>query len=127
MSDSQSWYQRKLAAVRQQAPPPPQPQQVRPLQEIPPNQQQQFVQFQPQGQQVPRGAVNMGNFWDMMQLWKGGKAHQIDRDPCPECGSDQYYSRTSGPRRGPPPAPHCFQCGYNGLFEQGLPSSWQPG
>ena len=65
------------------------------------------------------------NLWGAMQHWRGGKAHRVDREPCPECGSDQYYSRTEGARRGPPPAPHCFQCGYNGLFTQGLQATWQ--
>ena len=61
----------------------------------------------------------------MMGLWRGGKAHQIDAQPCPNCGGNQFYSRTGhGVRRGPPPAPHCYNCGYNGMFEQGLESSW---
>jgi hypothetical protein len=72
--------------------------------------------------------VTIDNLWGAMQVWRGGKGHKIDSDPCPECGSVRYYSRTGeGARRGPPPAPHCFDCGYNGMFEQGLASSWQPG
>ena len=119
MTDNSAWYQRKLMSRGQQPAP-----QRQPLQPIQPQQQQQFVQFQRQAD--PNIPVTVHNFWDMMQHWRGGKAHKIDREPCPECGSDQYYSRTGdGPRRGPPPAPHCFSCGYNGLFQQGLPTSWQ--
>lgn len=65
------------------------------------------------------------NLWGQMLGWQGGKAHKIDPDPCPQCGSNQYFSRTGAEvRRGPPPAPHCFSCGFNGMFDQGLASSW---
>ena len=127
MSDSASWYQRKLAAVRS-APPgralnaPVVPQRLQP-QQYP--QQQEFIQFQ---QQPAAPKVTIDNFWGAMQQWRGGKAHKIDAEPCPECGSNNYYSRTGeGARRGPPPAPHCFQCGYNGMFTQGQQSTWQGG
>lgn len=54
-----------------------------------------------------------------------GQAHKTDRDPCPQCGSPQYFSRANGSKRMPPPAPHCYNCGYNdGMFDQGLESSW---
>jgi hypothetical protein len=54
-----------------------------------------------------------------------GKAHTTDKDPCPQCGSPQYYSRAGGNKRMPPPAPHCYNCGYNdGMFDQGLESNW---
>ena len=45
--------------------------------------------------------------------WKGGKAQQ--EGPCPECGSNLFFSRTNTegmPSRLPPPAPHCHDCGY---------------
>jgi hypothetical protein len=71
--------------------------------------------------------VTIDNLWGAMQTWRGGKAHKIDSEPCPECGSPNFYSRTDGARRGPPPAPHCFACGYNGMFQQGLMTSWQGG
>jgi predicted RNA-binding Zn-ribbon protein involved in translation (DUF1610 family) len=37
---------------------------------------------------------------------------------CPECGSGNFFTRSSTVKRGPAPAPHCTECGYNGLFEQ---------
>ncbi len=55
---------------------------------------------------------------------KAGKVQSLkDADPqgntnCPSCGSNLYFSRAQGIRRGPPPAPQCGECGYNGLFEQ---------
>lgn len=120
MSDS-SWYARKFGGQRQQ------PQQRPPPGYVPQQQQQPeaFARFQPQ---VQPPKVTPENLWHAMQEWRGGKAHKIDADPCPECGSSRYYSRTGeGTLRGPPPAPHCFDCGYNGMFQQGLPTSWQPG
>jgi hypothetical protein len=54
-----------------------------------------------------------------------GQAHKTDREPCPQCGSPQYFSRATTNKRMPPPAPHCYNCGYNdGMFDQGLESSW---
>ena len=136
MTDNAGWYQRKMASLRGNSTPPPQ----RVLQQYPqqqhyqpqaPQQYQQYPQQQPyppQYQQYPQPQqlppVTIENLFGAMGFWRGGKAHQIDREPCPECGSNQYYSRSQGARRGPPPAPHCYNCGYNGLFEQGDPTTW---
>jgi len=107
-----------------------QPQYQQPSQyQQPPQQQwvgQQYVQQQPQQYQQPPQPepVTIANLWDAMKEWRGGKAHRVDAQPCPECGGNQYYSRSEGARRGPPPAPHCYNCGYNGLFEQGEAATW---
>lgn len=53
-----------------------------------------------------------------------GLGHQLNPNACPQCGNSLFYERLTRARRGPEPAPHCFTCGYNGLFEQGLESSW---
>lgn len=53
-----------------------------------------------------------------------GIGAQLNPNNCPNCGQALFYERLEKVRRGPPPAPHCFTCGYNGLFEQGLESSW---
>lgn len=54
-----------------------------------------------------------------------GKAHTTDTQPCPQCGSPQFFSRAGHNKRMPPPAPHCYNCGYNdGMFEQGLEGNW---
>jgi hypothetical protein len=119
---SDGWYQRRVARARQT--PAPQQQQQYP--------QQRQAYYPQQQQRPPPGYIpqqpvptTIGNLWEQMQQWHGGKAHQVDPHPCPECGSDQYFSRTGAEaRRGPPPAPHCFACGYNGMFDQGLASTW---
>jgi hypothetical protein len=124
VTDTAGWYQRKMASLRGGlAPSPPQ----RGSQQYPQQQAPQYVQQQgplqyQQPQQMPQ--VTIENLFGAMGFWRGGKAHQIDREPCPECGSNQYYSRSQGARRGPPPAPHCYNCGYNGLFEQGDATTW---
>ena len=62
---------------------------------------------------------------DQAGKWQGGKGVADTAQPCPECGGDLYFSRTSAMNRGPAPAPHCFSCGYSGLFErQGDPANW---
>jgi hypothetical protein len=142
VSDNASWYQRKLAQVRQQnAPYQTQPPQAR----AQPQQQQQQYAYppanptyttipQPQFGQLPHqqpapppqvpGDVTIDNLFDAMKFWKGGPGAKTDPDPCPNCGSNQYFSRAVG-KRGPPPAPHCYNCGYNdGMFTQGEATTW---
>jgi hypothetical protein len=53
-----------------------------------------------------------------------GQGGRLNPDPCPNCGGPLFIENLGGKRRGPPPAPHCFNCGHNGLFEQGLASNW---
>lgn len=133
MSDNQSWYARKMAQARQQQAPyqvQPQPQYQQYVPPAPTNangyaQQQQLpvTQQVPQQQQQPQ--VTMENLFDAMKFWKGGPAAKTDPDPCPNCGSNQFFSRSTGSRRGPPPAPHCYNCGYNdGMFTQGEATTW---
>ena len=66
--------------------------------------------------------MTIENFAHAMGFWKGGKG-QKEQEPCPNCGNT-LWSRQAGPSRMPPPAPLCYHCGYNGLFEQGLQSNW---
>lgn len=50
--------------------------------------------------------------------WQGGEGMaELKRiGMCPGCGSPNFFSREQGEggmiRRGPPPAPMCFECGY---------------
>jgi predicted nucleic-acid-binding Zn-ribbon protein len=126
-----------MAQARQQNAPyqvPPQPQYQQYQQPTPtnangyttqtyPQQQLPAVQQMPQQPQPPP-QVTMENLFDAMKFWKGGPAAKTDPDPCPNCGSGQYFSRAIG-RRGPPPAPHCYNCGYNeGMFTQGEATTW---
>lgn len=133
MTDDQGWYQRKLAAVRQPQQQPQQHAQHQGYRPPPPQYQPQSQQPQQQYQQPPPqpppqapDRVTVENLWDSMKFWRGGKAHKDNPYPCPQCGSNNFFSSIQSSRRGPPPAPHCFACGYNdGMFTQGLQSSWQ--
>lgn len=126
MNSDSSWYARRFGGQQQ-----PQAQGLRPAAGPPPGYvpggYPQPQQPQQQYAQAPKPKVTIENLWGAMLEWNGGKAHKIDAEPCPECGSARYYSRTGeGTRRGPPPAPHCFDCGFNGMFQQGMATSWQP-
>ena len=127
MSD---WYRQKIAQMRGQAPPPA----VRTYQQpvapnVPAYYQQPTAPQEQIQQQVPltaeqRWAIRLNGAAEAAQAG-GGAAHRTDRQPCPSCGSNQYFSRHVS-KRLPPPAPHCYNCGFNdGLFEQGLQSSWE--
>ena len=60
--------------------------------------------------------------------WRGGPAAKANPDPCPQCGGNQYFANIQVSKRGPQPAGHCYNCGYNdGMFQQGLASSWGAG
>jgi hypothetical protein len=134
VSDTQGWYARKLAQMRGG----PQPYQPPPQQQAPP--QQTFYQQQAPAQpayQSPPTASKQGqaSLTGLLELQKHGQALEPGRgakanpEPCPNCGSDQYFAAVDTAdvkvRRGPPPNSHCFACGYNGgLFSQGDASTW---
>lgn len=112
MEHDPNWYAQKLGGNA-----PAQPQSY---------QQPQYPVQQPQvpQQQVPQPQQQMpqvtaDNFKQAMNYWQGGEAMRTERNPCPKCGGQHYYSRSQGTMRGPAPAPLCFDCGYNGNFEQG--------
>jgi hypothetical protein len=128
--DSASWYARKMASLRGQ----PQPFQGRAP--VPQYQQPQpaYQQPQPQQQYAPAPqAVPPETFTEYLDLQKHGQAlnpgkgGKLNQEPCPNCGGNLFYADLGLKRRGPPPAPHCFTCGYNEMFEQGLESTWQGG
>jgi hypothetical protein len=58
-------------------------------------------------------------------MWKGAEANRIGGE-CPQCGSRSGY--TQGYRQskinGASARSHCFECGYNGEFEQAMASNW---
>jgi hypothetical protein len=60
----------------------------------------------------------------LMNYWTGGEGTKTETTRCPACGGDHYFSRASGTMRGPAPAPMCYSCGYNGMFEQADQSTW---
>ena len=117
---------------------PPVQQAPQPVQQV----QQQQEQQAPVGVPIQQGErqqvldpnreanaeVSMG---EAMRLWRGGEAHRMEGNMvCPGCGSTTGYTAYSGRGgsaarvNGQQPAPHCFECGYNGRFMQGEQSNW---
>ncbi len=136
--DSASWYQRKLAQLRGPQPAAP------PYQPHPYTQQPQPrglpTQWSPRGQStiavetIEEAVAGMPQYFDpngnplaQAALWRGGDATKHEHDSCPQCGSGNYFSRTNNLRgmspqlQRRPPAPHCFECGFNGLYDLGVP------
>lgn len=120
---SADWYARKLGRAPSQPqggpvigprPAPRQPPVFVPQggRAVPVEQQPQTVS--PQGVHIPvdeQGQVHAGDAW---QVWQGkdGVKEMKELGGCPECGSPNYFARAQGVLRGPPPAPHCYDCGY---------------
>jgi hypothetical protein len=132
MSDTSGWWAKKLGAQARQRPPtnaewnqrPLVPQGSPPLYAQPQGAEGAYAEQLARLQQQPE-RVTTENLFQMAGHWQGGPAHKADPDPCPECGSNQYFSRAAKFSRLPPPAPHCYNCGFNGgLFTQGDASTW---
>jgi hypothetical protein len=127
---SDNWFAKKLAEMRgQPAPPvqqpgyyPPGP----PERWSPPGQQvvviptHQHQQFQQGVVDTPLPADEHGqvHVWDAVQRWRGGRGTKTETAACPQCGGNNFFSRKNAVTRGHAPAPLCYDCGYNGLFEQ---------
>jgi hypothetical protein len=94
-------------------------------------QHQQQPQFQQTSQRVldesraPTDNLGMG---DAIRLWKGGEAHRKEGHlSCPSCGSKNVFTRVGRGGtmiNGSSPAPRCFECGWNGMYDQGEQSNW---
>lgn len=147
MSNNASWWANKLGTQQpqygltvpaQRAPQPVQqtvqPQQVQQVQQavqpdmsgVPLNQGERQHTLDPN--RDPNAEVSMG---EAMRLWRGGEAHRMEGNmACPDCGSTTGYTaysgRAAGSARvnGQQPRPHCFECGYNGSYAQGMESNW---
>jgi len=127
---NEDWWSRRLqnnqpAPQQRQSLPVTPP--VSPLSVQVPRQPQQPVQNGNQRLLDPRRAPNeqipMG---EAIHLWQGGEATRREGNlSCPSCGSHLVFSRTKGGMvSGNSPAPRCFSCGYNGMYDQGEQSSW---
>lgn len=72
----------------------------------------------------PTEQVDMGT---AIRNWKGGEAHKQGMT-CPQCGGIYVYSRTGRGANtrinGAAPAPRCYECGWNGLYDQASQSNW---
>ena len=99
---------------------------------IPYTQQPQAPAPQHQNQDVldpnraPTDQLTMG---EALRLWKGGEAHRRDGNvTCPDCGSIYVFSRTGRGTgtsiNGATPAPRCYECGWNGMYDQASQSNW---
>lgn len=114
MSSDPNWYARRLGSPQPQRSSYPPTQSAAPATTYTPQQT-------PQGGQ---GVREVDTIYEAAQYWRGGEAHRTETNSCPRCGGQHYYSRSQGIARGPVPAPMCFDCGYNGMFDQGDPSTW---
>jgi DNA-directed RNA polymerase subunit RPC12/RpoP len=129
MSD---WWSRRLAdssprpAQRQEAAPPVTPP-TRFGVHVPVQAPAQQAQSGPQRvldeTRAPTDNISMG---EAIRLWKGGEAARREGGvTCPACGSRNVFSRAKGTMvNNATPAPRCFECGWNGIYEQGEQSSW---
>lgn len=74
---------------------------------------------------APTDQITMG---EALRLWKGGEAARREGHmSCPTCGSKNVFSRVGRGGtmvNGSQPAPRCFECGWNGLYDQGDQSAW---
>jgi DNA-directed RNA polymerase subunit RPC12/RpoP len=69
-----------------------------------------------------QGQTDMGT---AIRMWRGGEAHSVDGHlACPRCGSKNMFSRSNGNTLQKAPAPRCFECGWNGLYQQAEQASW---
>jgi hypothetical protein len=141
MTNSSSWWADKLGqqqprgiVVQPTAPQPVQPRFVQqPAPATAPTMQGVPLQTGERQQMLdpnraPNEEVSMG---EAMRLWRGGEAHRTEGHlACPACGSATGYTAYSGMAagaariNGQQPRPHCFECGYNGSFSQGMESNW---
>lgn len=139
MTDN-SWYARALDRARgvaptQRAAPPQRPQVYVQPQAFAPQQHAYYPQAPTQPQaystDVKFQQADLTTLLKLQEQGRGqpGQGSKSNPDPCPGCGGALFIETMPGgrKRRGPEPAPHCFTCGYNGLFDQGLESSWASG
>jgi hypothetical protein len=72
---------------------------------------------------APTENLTMG---EALRLWKGGEAMRKEGNmTCPDCGSIYVFSRTgrgsNSMINGHSPAPRCYECGWNGMYDQATP------
>ena len=75
---------------------------------------------------APNEHIDMGT---AIRMWKGGEAHRKEGNvTCPDCGSIYVFSRTSRGAgthiNGANPAPRCYECGWNGMYDQANQANW---
>ena len=129
---SNDWWSKKLSGQQPQAAPrqslPPVTAPIRFPVQVPAQAPQQHQVQQGDSRLLdqskpPTAEIKMG---DAIRLWRGGEATRREGDSsCPSCGSHLVFSRAKGSMvGGKSPAPRCFECGWNGLYDQGDQSNW---
>lgn len=128
------WWSRRLqgnqpaSTPRQSTPPVTAP--IRMPVQVPAQYPQSPQGFPQQGNQrlldprrAPTENIPMG---EAIKLWQGGEATRREGNlSCPSCGSHLVFSRSKGGTvAGNAPAPRCFECGYNGIYDQGDQANW---
>lgn len=121
MSD---WWTKKLAGEKPSTP------RVHPPVEVP-------LRFAPQTQQTPthqQQRADDGPEPETLSAFlrsnrtRGGEAARKETMECPDCGSPYVFSRTgrgSGTTiNGAAPAPRCYECGWNGMYDQASQHKW---
>lgn len=90
-----------------------------------PPQQQPVYQRGPQPHDDPNRKLSLR---EAVSRFSGGEGVRTEGNmACPSCGSFSGFTAFSGMAgagagvMGNRPAPHCFECGYNGKFIQGQP------
>lgn len=111
---SRSWYERNLGN--------PAPRSV-PGQQSYPTQQQVYTPSLRKAQQQEEGQVALenGDILGATAAWKGGIATRTENQQCPQCNSQNYFTRLQGSgtqvvgENGTARAAStCFDCNYNG-------------
>jgi hypothetical protein len=128
MTDTNSWWARKLGRAPAEAPSSPNsyaptgyaptnygaPAQAPPQQWQPPPEPTGPPATWIEDPSVPGGKrLN----W---REWRGGRANIEEKETCPNCGSTNFFSLRSESKVTAAgrvaPAPQCFECSYNGIF-----------
>lgn len=132
---SSDWWSKKLSGAPQQPRSTPQTytSPSTPPIRLPQAQPQTIRQPEDNGRQTllrpdldPKAEITFG---EALKLWKGGEAMRKQGNlTCPECGSPNVFIRSSKSAsntvQGNSPAPRCFECGWNGLYDQASQSNW---
>ena len=76
-----------------------------------------------------RGPTDQLTMGEALRLWKGGEAHRKEGNmTCPDCGSIYIFTRTGRGAgttvNGASPAPRCYECGWNGMYDQASQANW---
>lgn len=82
---------------------------------------------QPSAPVAPQDAPPAESLSEALQrgYTNGGEARRRDTMNCPDCGSPYVFSRAKGTMvNGASPAPRCYECGWNGLYDQAQQAVW---